>query len=123
MSLRGKSIHQLRAIAQGYGIPDLFSKDAEHLVQEIELKQGQMAPVEVISIPRPEYDARLMNKPPARLSNRELIEEILQPHVARGLHLSFDEERWYMQWGNKTDQGTLRMPLNVVLMCADKILK
>lgn len=123
MQLRAKSLHSLRSIAQGYGIADLFSKDRDHLIQEIELKQKDMAPKPVIEIPKPEYDARLMNKPPAKKSNRELIEEILADHVMRGLHLSFDEEHWYMVNGKKTDEGTLRMPLRTVLNCANQIMK
>ena len=120
---RQKSIHQLRAIAQGYGIKDIFSKDHNALVQAIELAQGALSPKEEIIIPKPQYDARLMNKPPARLSNEGLIREALEQHTARGLHLSFDDERWYIKHGLKTDEGTLRMPLRSIVTCADKVLK
>lgn len=120
--LRKKTIHQLRAIAQGYGIPDIFSKTDIQLIQAIELKQGEMVPDKLPPIPPPEYDARLMLKPPAKKSSQRDIQELLAPHVARGLHLSFDEERWYMKYDKRTDEGTLRMPLRVVLGCANKVI-
>jgi len=121
--LRDKSIHQLRAIAQGFGVKDLFKLDHAHLVQEIELKQQGMIPKETIEIPKPEYDARLMNKPPARLSDKEAIEGVLAPYVLKGLHLSFDHEHWTMRFGKKNDTGSLRMPLKTVLYCAGQIMR
>lgn len=121
--LHKKTIHELRAIAQGYGIPDLFAKTDIQLTQAIELKQQEMVPDKPEPIPPPQYDARLMMKPPAKRSSQKDIEELLAPHVARGLHLHFDEERWYMQFDKRTDEGTLRMPLRTVLTCAGKIMK
>lgn len=123
MSLRGKSIHQLRSIAQGYSIPDIFSMDDKQLIQEIELKQLGMVPTPAVVIQQPTYDARLMTKPPSKSSDERSIRDLLMPFVTRGLHISFDHERWYMVWGKRTDEGTMRMPLRVVLRCAEKIMK
>lgn len=122
MTLRNKSVHQLRAIAQGYSIPDIFSMDDKQLIQAIELKQQDMIPAPTIAIPQPAYDARLMTKPPSRLSDEEQVRDVLTPHIAAGLRVTFDPERWYMQWDKRTDEGTLRMPLRVVLRCAEKIM-
>jgi hypothetical protein len=121
--LRKKSLTDLRSIAQSYSIPDIFQKTDVQLIQAIELKQQEMLPKHVIEIPKPDYDARLMDKPPARISNRAMVEEALKGHVERGLHVSFDPERWYFKYGKKTDEGTLRMPLRTIVGCADKVLK
>lgn len=123
MSLQGKTLTQLRGIAQSYGISDIFQKDQRHLIQAIELKQTDLQPKPKIEIPKPEYDARLMSRPPSRKSDRAQIEELLAPYVARGLRLSFSDEQWFMACGKKTDEGTIRMPLKIVLRCAERILE
>lgn len=121
--LQKKSLTELRGMAQAFGIPDLFQKDKFQLIQAIELKQQGMAPAPKIEIPKPEYDARLMTKAPSRKSSQPEIESLLIPHVNRGMHLKFDEERWYMSFGKKTDEGTIRMPLRTVLHCANKVME
>lgn len=122
MGLEDKTIVELRAIAQGYGVDNIFRMKKNELVQAIRLKQEPETPDSVINIPPPDYDRRIANKPPAKLSTRTKIEEILARHVQVGLNLSFDEERWYMTYQGRTDEGTLRMPLRVVLRCADKLM-
>jgi hypothetical protein len=123
MSLEKLSIHQLRGIAQSYGIQDIFSKTDIQLRQDISLRQQEQLPKVETIVPRPEYDARLMTRPPAKRSNEELVREALQGHVAMGLHIRFDEERWYFQKDKKTDEGSLRMPLISIVRCADGVLK
>lgn len=122
--MQNKSLVQLRGIAQSYDIPDIFAKDAKQLEQAISLKQQAAIPAPKVEVPKPEYDARLMTKPPSRKSSRNEIEKLLQPYVDRGLRLSFDEneERWLISFGKKTDEGTVRMPLRVVLKCVDKVM-
>lgn len=122
--LHKKSIHDLRAIAQSYAIPDIFAKTQAQLIQAIELKQQDMVPKADNTIARPEYDARLMTKAPARTSDRAEIVGLLREHIARGLHVTFPEpERWHMQWGKREDTGTTRMPLRTVLKCAEEIMR
>lgn len=120
--LSSKSLTELRGIAQSLDVPNVFQLDQVHLIQEITAKQIAAMPAPKVEIPRPEYDARLMNKPPSKRSNEEEIRQLLIPYVQRGLNLSFDEERWYMSSGKKTDEGTLRMPLKIVLRCAEKVM-
>lgn len=110
-------------MAQAFGIADLFQKDKLQLIQAIEMRQGAMASPPPVEIPKAQYDARLMTLPPSTMTDRAEIEEILRPYVARGLHLSFDEERWYMKHAKKTDEGTMRMPLRTVLHCAGKVMQ
>jgi hypothetical protein len=120
--LRKKSVHDLRVMAQAFGVDDIFEKDAEHLIQEIILKQEN---IYIPPTPKPirnEYDARLMTKAPSKISSPKEIVDLLTDHIKMGLDLSFDEEHWYMSKGKKNDMGTLRMPLRHVLDCADKIL-
>lgn len=120
--LSNKSQTELRGIAQMLGIADVFQKDKTQLIQAIELKQANMGTPAPAPVPQPEYDARLMTKSPAKRSDQASIEDVLKEHIARGLHLSFDDERWYMQLDRRTDQGTLRMPLRHVLYCANRIM-
>jgi len=118
--LHKKTIHELRAIAQGYGVPDLFGKSVTQLVQAIELKQQGMVVVADPLPARPEYDARLMTRSPSRKTDESEITALLQPYITRGLHLTFPEpEQWHMRWGVREDTGTTRMPLRAVLRCAE----
>ena len=121
--LANKSLVELRGIAQSFNIADIFQKDQRPLIQAIEIKQQDLIPAPKIEIPKPEYDARLMTKPPSKRSDQQEIEELLAPYIAKGLRVTFDHERWYMAHGKRTDEGTLRMPMRVVLRCADKILE
>lgn len=122
--LRKKSLTELRGIAQSFGVADIFQKDKPQLVQAIEMKQAGIAPAPKVEIAKPAYDARLMTKPPSRRSDQQEVEELLQPYIQRGLLLSFDEhgERWFMRFDKKTDEGTMRMPLRHVLLCANKVM-
>lgn len=123
--LEGRSLHQIRAIAQAMGVTDIFEKDSIHLVQEIRTKQEALPQPKTPPIPRPPYDARLMTKPPSRRSNTRDIVELLKPYIERGLKLNFDDngERWMMSCGKKTDEGTVRMPLRIVLTCAENVMR
>jgi hypothetical protein len=122
-ALSTKSFTELRTMAHALEVPDIFQMDRAQLQQAIELRQQAMIPAPKVEIPRPEYDARLMTKPPAKKSDQQMVEELLAPFVQRGMHLRFDDERWYMSHGKKSDQGTLRMPPRVVLYCAEKLMK
>lgn len=121
--LAKKSLHDLRVMAQAFGVTDIFEKDAAHLMQEIETMQIAMISPPLELPPRPPYDARLMTAQPAATSDMNSIIDLLEPHIGLGLKLSFDEENWYMARGKKADSGTIRMPLRDVLMCAERVLK
>lgn len=121
--LETKSLTQLRAIAQGMGVSDIFNKSADQLRQDIGLKQQELQPKPMLEIPQPPYDARLMTKAPSRRASIPEIEEALREHVANGLKISFTAENWRMSFGVKNDTGTIRMPLRSVIYCANQLLK
>lgn len=122
MSLHSKSIIQLRGIAQSFGIDNIFSKTDVELRQAIELAQTENAPktkMEPIIHP---YDARLMNKPPAKMASLEDINAYLDPYVARGLKFRMiDQETWEMRCGSVIDTGNIRMPPRAIISCAEKV--
>lgn len=123
--LDGKTLTELRGIAQSFGVADIFQKDDKQLLQEIAFKQKEMAPKPVIDVPLPSYDARLMTKPPSKQSSQSDAQEAMQPYIAQGLHfaIDFNGERWEMAYGKKTDEGTLRMPLRTLIHCAKRIME
>lgn len=118
-----KSITELRGIAQALSVPDLFQLDRNALLQAIELRQAKYTEIPKIEIQMPQYDVRLMTASPSSMCNITELEELLKPYVARGLKIKFDEERWYMSLGKKSDEGSLRMPLRVALKCAEALLE
>ena len=121
--LKKKSIHDLRVMAQAFGVTEIFEKDANNLIKEIEIKQQSMLSPSIEPPPRPQYDARLMTGQPNEIASPEAIVELLTPHIKMGLKLSFEDEHWFMRNGKREDTGTLRMPLRDVLTCAEKILR
>jgi hypothetical protein len=124
MQLRDKPLVELRGMAQAFGVTDIFEKDATQLAQEIELRRDRMAQDAAPKLPeRPVYDARLMVTHRDKKSAPNDITALLEPHISMGLKLRFDDERWYMAWGERNDEGTLRMPLRHVLDCAERIMR
>lgn len=122
-NLRKKSIHDLRVMAQAFGVTDVFQKDQAHLIQEIEIKHKPVT-TKVELPPLPAYDPRIMSKTPAKRSSVVELTEILKPFIILGLKLTFDDngERWMMRYGNRTDEGTMRMPLRHALGAARQLL-
>ena len=117
------SIHELRGIAESYGIADVFSKDEKHLRQEIELAKAEHAKPQVQPIPKPEYDPRIRNLPPAKECSQEIILDYLKPFMDRGLKVSFPEpERWHMIFDKREDSGNIRIPPRVILKCAQRVM-
>lgn len=119
-ALAGKSLTEVRGIAQSFGLKDLFNKSKIELIEAIEAKQREMIPAPTFTHP---YDARLMTRPPSKQTRVNEIMVLLQNHMDRGLKFYCDEEHWYMHFGVKDDHGSLRMPLKTVLRCADKIME
>lgn len=121
--LQKKTIHELRAIAEGMGVSGVFSKDKLQLVQAIEFKQHEVFKKKENPPPRPEYDARLMQRPPSKATSQDEILKILDPHTQKGLKVTFpDPETWHMIHGKREDTGSVRIPLRTILGCAEKVM-
>ena len=117
-----KSVHDLRIMAQAFGVTDIFEKDQNRLIQDIELKQQNSFTPPVQLPPRPAYDGRLMTATPSQTSSPLELTELLEPHIILGLKLWFQDEHWFMKCGKREDSGTLRQPLRTILGCAEKVL-
>lgn len=119
--LTSKSLTELRTLCLSLGIKFSFGDDALSLIQKLETK-AKPSP-EVPPLTRPQYDARLMTKPPGKSCNQDLVLYYLKPYVEyRGLHVTFpDEETWEMRCGKKVDTGPLRMPPRVLIRKAEDV--
>lgn len=118
-----RSLTELRGLAQLLGVQDVFSMDRAHLQQAIDLKQQEAMPKPVPPLTLPPYDARLMKKSPARMSDKALLDDLLAPYVERGLKVTYpDPETWEFRCGKKIDTGTMRMPPRLILQCAESVL-
>lgn len=115
--LKEKSLTELRTIAQGLGVVDIFSKSLPHLIQAIEKKHSDLIPKEKIVIP-----VEYRTLPSGDICDKVLLMELLEPYIKRGLKVVIGEETWKFSFANKEDSGTLRMPLRVALKKAQETL-
>ena len=100
-----------------------FGDDRNALMQKISLRQTEILPPPIpVIIPTPE-DQRLRTRTPSKTSDEEMIRQMLQPYVDRGLHLSFSDGLFHMKHGIKTDSGTMRQPPRVILNCAKRLME
>lgn len=121
--LNEKTLTELRTIAQGLGVGDIFSKSPNQLIQDIELKHKELIPQPKIPAPPlAPYDARLMTAQPGAMCDKESLMELLEPYIKRGLKVEIGDENWKFSFGKKNDMGTLRMPLRTALKKAAEVL-
>jgi len=102
-------------------IPNATSMDKNQLAQSIMQKQGQVLEKHEPPIIIPTIDPKVLLKPKGKEVDEELLMEVMQIFIDRGLTFRIDGERWYMQRGLKTDEGPLRMPLRSIAQCAEKM--
>lgn len=119
MSLKDKSIVELRGIAQGLGIPDLFNKSRVELVQQIELKSSDISPIQSPLVP----EVRFVSIPSDTIANEELLKEALDPFIKLGVSLSVDNDVWFLKYGKKEDAGTMHQPIKNIIRCVERLLK
>lgn len=119
-----KSIVELRGIAQAIGAKFSFSDDAKALQKAIDKKLEERIPKPPqLEELKPE-DQRLRTRTPARGMTQKALDEALQDQKKRGLKLYFPtSDTWQMSFNKKVDSGTLRMPLRVIVSCAEEVLK
>lgn len=118
-NLTTKSIHELRTIAQAFGVPDIFEKDENQLRQAISIKQTDMIPDPPVIPSAPPYDPKFLPQDPQDLTE---IKRMLLPFTARGLHVDYDVDSWFMTFGKKSDSGSLAIPLGTIMLCAMKVM-
>lgn len=118
MELRKRSIHELRGIAQSFGVYDIFEKDTKQLAQEIELKQQKLLPAKQ----KPPESPRFLDSHKTDIAEPKAIVDMLQDHIKLGLRLNLTEDGWSMSCGLKHDSGTMHMPLAHILRCADRLM-
>ena len=115
--LKDKSLTELRNIAHGLGVDDIFSKSVAHLIQDVEKKHGELIPQPKIVVPV-EYRAI----PLGDMIDKDELLGLLKPYTDRGLKVSFTDDTWRYSFGNKNDSGTLRMPYKIALKKAAEVL-
>ncbi len=117
-----KSIVELRGIAQSMNVPFTMADDKKKLIQAIQIKQDAMfTPPPAPIMPDVSYHA-LRSRTVPKSSDEAMVRATLQPFVDKGLHLSFHGDTWSMIWGGKTDSGTLKQPIRVIIKCAQKVM-
>lgn len=104
-----KSLTEVRAIAQTLGISDIFSKTKAKLEQEISLKK---APEPIVNtLVETPIIVNDLSHPPS-----------LDAFIARGLKYSERDGRWYMSFGERTDEGNLDVNELQLFRCAERIM-
>ena len=115
--LNDKSLTELRTIANGLGIKDIFSKSPAVLIHDIEVKHSALIPKEKIIVP---IEYRLISS--TDMCDKDELLELLEPYIQRGLKVFIGDETWRFSFGNKNDSGTLRMPYKIALKKAAEVL-
>lgn len=116
-----QSLTELRGLAQSMGVKWAFADDANALRQKISLRQVDMLPPPVPPvIPVPD-DQRMRTLPPSKVSNEAMVRQMLEPYIARGLHVSFENNYFHFRYKERTDTGTLRQPPRVIVGCAARM--
>lgn len=124
MSLKDKSIIELRSIAQGLGITIQFSDGKEELVRKIDNGLDKQLPPSPSLPPNVPTDMTLRTRPPSKNVTQVAIMDKMTPLIARGLKVTFPcEDQWHFAFGKRSDSGTLRMPMRVVIECANNVMK
>ena len=118
-----QSLTELRGLCQSMGAKWSFSDDANALKQKIALRQTDMLPPPVMPVVQAPDDQRLRTLPPSKVSSEAIVRHLLQPYIARGLHVEFEDNIFRMRYKERTDTGTMRQPPRVIVKCAAKLFE
>lgn len=118
-----QTLTELRGLAQSMGVKWAFSDDMNALKQKIALRQTDMLPPPVLPVVPVPDDQRMRTRPPSKVSSESMIRQMLEPYIARGLHVSFENNHFYFRYKDKVDTGTLRQPPRVVVSCAARMFE
>lgn len=117
--LEDKSLTELRIIAQGLGVKDIFSKSFLHLRREIEQKGSELIPQQE-QVVAPVIEIKVDNS--VNTLTEELLMDNLKPFLDKGMRISIANGLWKFSFGKKVDTGTMSMPLRTAIRKAQEIL-
>ena len=121
--MKKQSLTEIRGLAQSMGVKWSFADDMAALRQKIALRQTDMLPPPVLPVIQQPDDQRMRTLPPSRVSNEAVIRQMLEPYIARGLHVSFENNHFHFRYKERTDSGTLRQPPRVIVGCAARMFQ
>lgn len=116
--LEERSLTELRAMASAMGVSVSFADDKGKLLKAIRAEVAAKAP-------KPLPFAPLVPSDPLNQGSWQgSVKEALQHMIDRGLILSFPtSDQWHMQRDQKSDSGTMKMPLRGIVRCAEAVMK
>ena len=119
--LQDKSIEDLRAIVTDYHASWHHREKKETLIERI-------CELSVIIQPdqknkRTTEQPQKIEKPAPNMLTDEEILEALTEQIERGLLVRVDDVSWSIRFRDKTDTGSLTMPLRTIIRCADTIMR
>lgn len=117
-----QSLTELRGLAQSMGAKWSFSDDRDALRQKISLRQTDMLPPLVMPVVSMPDDHRMRTLPPSKVSDESMLKKLLEPYIARGLNVRFENNHFHFRYKERTDSGTMRQPPRVILGCAARLL-
>lgn len=124
MTLELRSIHELRGMVSAMGGRLDFGDDKKKLAAKIKSMLDAQLPQPQVMIPDMPEDMRLRIVPPARNLPRDQVIAALSEYTERGMRLSFPRpDQWRMEFMKKHDTGTMRMPLRVIVGCAQQVME
>lgn len=120
-----KPIQEIRAMLSGLGAP-MASRSKEELVDRyialIDTREAQIAkaeePMKVIQ------PMKVLTDNESPYKRHESIKQLLSEHIRKGLTLTFTSETtWKMQRGPIIDSGHISVPDQIIIRCADAVLR
>lgn len=119
MSLSGKGMVELRALAQAAKINFSFSDTKEDLIYKLEYNikasEKEIKP-EPLIIPD-----KVINRSQRVIKNKEEIPIVLQPLIDRGLKINITDSEFSFRLKEKDDSGNLNQPLKNIIRCAERL--
>ena len=123
MVMLKKSLTELRGLAQSMGVKWSFGDDHASLKQKIAQRQTDLLPPPIQPVIAQPDDQRMRTLPPSKVSSEDMVRQLLEPYIARGLNVSFENDHFHFRYKERTDCGTLRQPPRVIVGCAARMFQ
>lgn len=119
MSLKEKSLTELRSIAQSMGIIPRYDVGKEHLLQQISSHV-----TERVQAPTKPIEVNIIGGADDRALTQASITEAMKGFAELGLVVTFPDSRtWELSCNGKRDSGTMSMSLWNIVNCAKELVK